>query len=209
MYTPPRHAAPGRAAMLDLIDAFPFGLLVSSSEAGPVADHLPFVLDRERDCLLGHVARANPLAAQMRDGLPLLAVFQGPAHYISPEWSVSKAEHGRVVPTWNYQAVHVRGALRLVDEAQPLLALLERLTAAQERPLHGDAHWRASDAPADYIERMCKHIVGFELPLTELQGRWKLSQGDTPADRQGTLNGLNALATPAALAMAASIQSLA
>lgn len=208
MYTPPRHAAPSRAAMLDLIDAQPFGLLVSTSGSLASADHLPFVLDRERECLLAHVARANPLAARLHNGMPMLAVFQGPAHYISPAWMASKAEHGRVVPTWNYQAVQVRGALRLVQEPAALTALLDRLTAAQEHPLHGAGHWRSSDAPPGYMALMQQHILAFELPLTELQGRWKLTQGNTPADRESILQGLRALATPAALAMVAALESL-
>lgn len=204
MYLPSYHAAPSLEAMLALVEAHPLGTLISTTEEGLVADHLPFVLERASDAhgrLLAHVARANPVWRSWASGAPVLVVFQGPSHYLSPSWYPSKQATGKVVPTWNYQAVHMRGRLRLIEEPQALLAMLERLTGQSEKPLHGDAHWRVADAPTDFIEQLSRAIVGFEIEISSIQGRWKLAQDETPADRAGAMNGLGALGTPAALAM--------
>jgi transcriptional regulator len=137
--------------------------------------------------LYGHVARANPHWQSLSDG-EVLAIFQGPHAYISPAWYPSKREHGRVVPTWDYIAVHAQGHARVFDDAQSLRKLLDALTQQQEssRP----TPWKVSDAPDDYIEDAMRAIVGFELTLTRIEGIWKVSQNRPAADRAGAATGL-------------------
>lgn len=204
MYQPKKHAPPSREAMLALIDAHPLGVLITHDGAGAVADHLPFLLRRDdagRARLEAHVARANPVWQHLARAPQVLVVFQGPSHYLSPNWYPSKKHDGKVVPTWNYQAVHVRGRVRVIDDDTLRQAMLERLTEANERPMHGDASWRVSDAPADYIEKLSRAIVCFDIEIDDLQGRWKLAQDEAPEDRRGAIAGLAALGTPAALAV--------
>lgn len=203
MHVPAAHAAPDRSAMLALVAAHPLGLLVSHAEPdGLLADSIPFTLDAGGEHLLGHVARANPVAARLLGGAEVLVVFQGPDHYVSPSWYPSKAVDARVVPTWNYQCVQVRGRVEPIADPEAVLGLLEQLTGAMERPLHGDAHWRVADAPADYRDTLMRHIVAFRLPLAAMQGRWKLSQDKPAANRDGVLRALDALPPAGALAQA-------
>ncbi len=206
MYQPAYYAPPGRGAMLDLIEATRLATMVTVVDGEALIDHLPFVLDRANQKLEAHVARVNPVWRHLQAGAAVVVVFQGPAHYLSPAWYPSKAEHGKVVPTWNYLTAHARGKARIV-EGDALLPMLERLIAANEQPLHGEAHWRAADAPASYIAPMLKAIVGFEIEITNLQGRWKLAQDEALQDRHGAAAGLRKLASPAARAMSELIES--
>lgn len=208
MYVRRDHQFNDLHAQQALIDAHPLGAWVLGGAQGLVANHIPFVLDRARGpfgTLVGHVARANGVWRELQAGLPSVVMFQGPQHYISPSWLPSKAAHGKVVPTWNYVAVHAHGVARVVDEPGALLALLHRLTDAQEsgRPLP----WGVGDAPPDYIERMMRAIVGVEIPIERLEGKRKASQDDDPADRQGTVDGLQAEGSEAARAMASVVAS--
>lgn len=208
MYVPARHAQKDLAVLHGLIASHPFGLLVTQGEDGPQADHLPFVLDRERGrqgVLRAHVARANPVWKRLASGAPCLVVFQAEQAYISAGFYASKAEHGKVVPTWNYRAVHASGRPRLIHEGTELLALLNALTDQQER--NEAQPWAVADAPAPYIEQMMRAIVGFEIEIDELLGRWKLSQSDTLADRAGVVAGLRARLHEGATAMATLIES--
>lgn len=210
MYQPSYHAAPGPEAMLDLVSAAALATMVTVVDGSAVIDHLPFVLDRQRGplgTLEAHVARANPVWQHLQAGAPVTVVFQGPAHYLSPAWYPTKQTTGRVVPTWSYLAVHARGTARLVREPEQLLPLLERLIAANERPLHGSDHWTAADAPASYLAPMLKAIVGFEIEITDLDGRWKLAQDEALQDRHGAVSGLQTLGGPHAQAMSELIQS--
>lgn len=160
--------------------------------------------------LQAHVARNNPLVQHLEQavvqdgrGLPCLVVFQGPQHYISPSWYASKAAAGRVVPTWNYATVHAWGRARLVNDADWLMAQLTALTHTQER--HLPHPWAVSDAPADYLSGMLRAIVGVEVTLERLQGKWKVSQNRPVTDRQTVHQGLMAqvsAATHPARAMA-------
>ena len=170
-------------------------------------NHLPFLLDRERGphgTLVGHVARANPVWQQAA-GRAVLVVFQGPQGYISPSGYPSKAQHGKVVPTWNYAVVQARGTLQVLDEAATKHAIVHRLTqqheATQARP------WAVADAPADYIEQMLRAIVGIEIPLLSLVGKFKLSQNHSADNRQGAIGALRARGDdPAAQHLAAWMQ---
>ena len=183
-------------ARLDVLHRFvlnhPFGLLVTLSGSGIDANGIPFLLDPDGPAGFGtlraHVARANPVWREARTDIDALAVFQGPHAYISPAWYPSKAEHGKVVPTWNYCVVQARGPLRVVDDPGWVRTLVTRLTERHEAPRA--APWAIGDAPADYIETMLRAIVGIEIPLVSLTGKWKLSQNRPAADRDGVIRGL-------------------
>ena len=193
MYLPPCHRFPDDQALLALMADHPLGAWVCHCDGELVANHLPFVLDRSRGphgTLVGHVSRANPVWRQLVPHGPSVVMFQGPQAYISPGWYPGKAAHGEVVPTWNYVVGHAHGVARAVHEREWLLAMLERLTHAHEagRP----QPWRVSDAPAAYIDRLLRGIVGIEIPIARLEGRLKASQDEALADRQGTVAGLQA-----------------
>lgn len=191
----PAHFAESRADVLrELIRAHPLGLLVTRNDADGIdADSIPFVLDAvdgsdAPGILRAHVARANPLWRNARTDVDSLVVFQGAEGYVSPAWYASKAEHGKVVPTWNYTMVQARGRLRIVDDAPWLRAFVTRLTdrheAARAEP------WAVSDAPADYVDVMLRAIVGIEIEVTSLLGKRKMSQNRSAADRAGVAAGL-------------------
>jgi transcriptional regulator len=193
MYLPAHFAESRPEVLATLIRSHPFGLLVTQSRDGGIdANSIPFILDRSDagapGVLRGHVARANPLWQTARGDVDSLVVFQGPQGYVSPAWYPSKAEHGKVVPTWNYVMVQARGALRPIDDPEWLRAFVTRLTARHEG--ERAAPWAVSDAPADYIETMLRAIVGIEIGLTSLTGKWKVSQNRPAADRAGVVAGL-------------------
>jgi len=198
MYLPKHFEETRSEALHELIRAHPLGMLVTLNGAGLQANSVPFILDADPaggpGILRAHVARANPLWRETRGDVEALVVFQGPQAYISPGWYASKAEHGKVVPTWNYVMVQARGTLRAVDDAEWLRAFVTRLTtkheAVQAQP------WAVTDAPADYIDTMLRAIVGIEIPLTALTGKWKVSQNRPAADRAGVVAGLNAMGQP-------------
>jgi transcriptional regulator len=194
MYIPASYAEGRPEVVLDFIEAHPLGALVTSSSGELYATHLPFLVDRTRGdfgTLQGHLARANPhrrLAQAPEEGGEALVIFTGPDAYITPSWYPTKADHGRVVPTWNYVAVHVYGTLRFTDDPVFLRQLVEALTArheqAQPKP------WQVSDAPAGYVEQQLKAIVGVEMTITRLEGKWKMSQNRSSADIDGVVRGL-------------------
>ena len=203
MYVP-RHFAesdPGR--MRQLVRAHPLGALVTLTPAGPDANHIPFVLHDEPAPygeLHGHIARRNPLWKEHSGGLQALVIFTGPEHYVSPSWYPSKKESARVVPTWNYAVVHAHGKLRFVEDPVWMRAHLEELTVSHEATLRDP--WALTDAPPDYIEKMMGAIVGLEIRLTRLVGKFKLSQNRTDRDREGVIDGLMREETDSAMAMA-------
>lgn len=204
MYLPTHFEETRPAVLHALLQAHPLGLLVTTDAQGaPVVNPLPFMLMPDRGplgTLVGHVARANPVW-QGRAGAPeALVVFQGPDGYISPNGYVSKAEHGKVVPTWNYAVVQARGPLVVLDEAAAAHALVTQLTrrheATQRKP------WAVTDAPDDYIAGMLRAIVCIEIPLTALVGKYKLSQNRSAADQAGLVAALQADPAPAAHTLA-------
>jgi transcriptional regulator len=198
----PSHFKESRPEVLHaLIRAQPLAVLVSTGASGLSAEHLPLCIGPEADgqlALLGHVARANPV--WQRDGAEALAIFQGPQAYVSPSWYPSKREHGKVVPTWNYITVHAHGRLIVHDDPAWIRALLERLTTQMEAPRAQP--WAVSDAPADYLEKMIAMVVGVELRVERLEGKWKLSQNQLPPNRAGVIDGLLAAGEPEAAAVA-------
>ena len=176
--------------------------LVTVSDGVPEANHLPLLIDPQPTpygTLRGHVARANSVWLQA-EGREVLAIFQGPQVYVTPSWYPSKRETGQVVPTWNYAVVHAYGSMVVRDDREWLRDLVTRLTDQQEAGL--PQPWRVADAPEDYLERMLGAIVGIEIPLTRLIGKWKVSQNRTGADRNGVVEGLGQLDDAQAKAMA-------
>jgi transcriptional regulator len=174
-----------------LMRARPLATLVTLSDSGLAANHIPLETVPEplpHGVLRGHVARANPLWREYRAGSEALAIFHGPQAYISPSFYPTKQQTGEVVPTWDYAVVHARGTLRFEQDSTWLRALVSRLTDAHEASRR--MPWKIDDAPSPYIERMLSLIVGFELSITGLTGKWKLSQNHPVANRQGVVKGL-------------------
>jgi transcriptional regulator len=208
MYLPKNFEETRVEVLHELIRAHPLGALVTTGANGLEANHVPFEIDPDPapfGTLRAHVARANPV---WREGAgDALVIFQGPDIYVSPSWYPSKREGGKVVPTWNYAVVHAYGALRAIDDAAWLRAFVERLTDRHEaaRP----DRWHVTDAPADYVDKMLTAIVGIELPVTRLVGKWKVSQNRPAADRAGVIAGLEADGDDAARAMAAAVRGAA
>jgi transcriptional regulator len=200
----PAHFAEERVDVLHvLIREQRLATLVTLSDEGLVADHIPFLLDPRAGplgTLRGHVARANPLWREHPLEQDVLAIFAGPQAYVSPTWYPSKAEHGRAVPTWNYVVVHAKGRLRPIDDAAWLLRQLTHQTDQQEAKRA--ARWRVDDAPADFIAQQLRAIVGIEITLSQLSGKWKTSQNRAAPDRTGAAAGLAAEPGEDAQAMA-------
>ncbi len=190
----PAHFAESRPEVLHaLMRAYPLATLVTMGNIsnGPDANHIPLSLETAADgsaVLRGHIARTNPLRKVTADGAPALAIFHGPDAYITPSWYPSKREHGKAVPTWNYATVHARGPLRFIDDADWLRAHVDILTQQQESTFAEP--WAVSDAPVDYIEKMLTAIVGIELTITSLEGKWKASQNQPEGNRDGVAAGL-------------------
>ncbi len=172
------------------VDRISFGTLVTEGNSGILASHIPMLIDKERGSkgtLFGHLARGN---SQWRDSKPgeCLAMFLGPDAYITPSWYETRLETGRVVPTWDYIAVHVRGPVRFFDDQARLMDVVTKLTEHHEA--YSKNPWRVGDAPPDYIEKELKSVVGFEMEVGVIEGKWKLSQNRTQADRDGAKAGL-------------------
>jgi transcriptional regulator len=204
MYLPAHFEEKRPDVLHAFVQAHPFGLLVTQGADGMLANGLPFVLDADgaggHGTLRAHVARANPVWRETAPGSRTLVVFQGPQAYVSPGWYASKREHGKVVPTWNYVMVQARGTFRAVDDAAWLRRFVTRLTERHEAAL--PRPWAVTDAPADYVDTMLNAIVGIEIELTALTGKWKVSQNRSAADREGSVRGLDAVGDENARAMA-------
>ncbi|WP_243041527.1 FMN-binding negative transcriptional regulator [Dyella sedimenti] len=185
MYLPSAFQECRIEALHALMRAYPFATIVTGDGGDLAANHLPLEL-AERTRLHGHVARGNELATL--DGAEVLAIFRGPDGYVSPSWYPSKHANGREVPTWNYAVVHVHGRLRVVDDADWLRGLLERLTDRHEagQPMP----WRVSDASPDHVRKLLRAIVGVEIAIDRIEGKFKLSQNHPAANRAGVVQGL-------------------
>jgi len=189
LYVPPAFREDDPATLRALVAESRLGLLTSNGPDGvPVVSPLPLVIDG--DHLLGHLARANPHARLLPGTARALVVFLGPEAYVSPGFYPSKAEHGRVVPTWNYEAVTVEGTVEVFDGPARLLDAVERLTARREAGR--DAPWAVSDAPPDFVAAQLKGIVGVRIAMERITGKRKLSQNRSEADKAGVRAGLEA-----------------
>ena len=207
MYMPEVFEEKRVAVLHDLIRRYPFGTLVTLSERGLEANHIPFLLEPTPEpfrVLYAHVSRANPVCRDLSSIREVLAVFQGPQGYISPSWYASRTETGMVVPTWNYAVVHVYGRLEAVQDAALLRSVVDRLTNTHEA---GQAEpWSMSEAPAHYIEKQLGAIVGLKLTITRLLGKWKMSQNRPLQDRASVTRTLLEQGTGPSAAMAESIE---
>jgi len=193
VYQPTHFNETRTEVMHALMRARPLMALVTLGDSGIIANHVPVETLSEPmplGSIRGHIARANPLWREYRTGAEALAIFQGPHAYISPSFYPTKATSGEVVPTWNYAVVHARGTLRFIHEAEWLRSFVAGLTARYEAPR--PQPWKIEDAPAEYIDKMLKLIVGFEFSITNLAGKWKVSQNRQHADRVGVLKNLQA-----------------
>ena len=193
MYLPQQFREVRLAVLQDFIERHPLGMLVSSADGLPGVDHVPMLFSPgpgTKGILQGHVARSNPLWRNTAKGAKVLVVFRGADAYISPSGYPSKRTDGKVVPTWNYSVVHARGTIRFIDDEPWLLALVSRLTDRfeHERP----EPWAVSDAPTDYVRAMLRAIVGFQIEITGLLGKFKASQNRSAEDRRGVRKSLEA-----------------
>ncbi|MFZ6646744.1 FMN-binding negative transcriptional regulator [Undibacterium sp. TJN25] len=193
MYLPAHFAEERLDVLHQLIHNHPLGTLVTLDAGGLNANHIPFEIaapepDAPYGVLRAHIARSNSLWKTASTDVDALVVFQGAQHYISPGWYEEKQISGKVVPTYNYATVHAHGPLRIIDDSAWLLALLQRLTNRHEAIQQ--APWQVTDAPADYIDKMLGAIIGIEIPVTRLMGKWKVSQNRPQADRLKVTQGL-------------------
>jgi len=191
MYQPPHFREDGREAQHGLIRAHPLGLLVSAGSGGLMANSVPFVLDAdasEKGTLRCHVARANPQWRELQSVEECLVIFQGPEDYITPSWYATKRETGKVVPTWNYVMVHAWGRPVVTSDPEWLqrqvAALTDQQEAARSEP------WKVDDAPEPYVQSQIRGIVGIEIAITRIEGKWKVSQNRPEVDRAGVREGL-------------------
>jgi transcriptional regulator len=191
MYVPPAFREDDTATLHAAIRGARLATLVTAGPDGPFATHLPMLLDPEPapfGTLIGHIARANP-HARMAQGTRALVIFQGPDAYVTPSWYGTKQETGKVVPTWNYVAVHAVGEVALFDEPDALLGVVRALTERHEG--RRAEPWSVSDAPDAFIAAQLKGIVGVRIPIARLEGKWKLSQNRPEADRVRVRSGLS------------------
>ena len=191
MYQPPAFVEDRPEVLHGLIRSHPLGLLVTAGAGGLIANPIPFqlVVEPAGVILRAHLSRANPQLADI-DGADGLVVFQGPQAYVSPAWYATKQETGKVVPTWNYMIVQARGRARRIEDPTWLRAQTDALTQAQEAGT--TEPWAVEDAPSDFIASQIKGIVGVEIPVERIDGKWKLSQNRNLADRSGVVAGLKA-----------------
>ncbi|MDP4025911.1 FMN-binding negative transcriptional regulator [Methylobacterium sp. NEAU 140] len=203
MYQPPHFRDDDRAAQHALIRAHPLGLLVSAGPGGLVANPVPFLIDGAgpHGTLRAHLARANPQWQDLAATDECLVVFQGPQAYVTPAWYASKREHGRVVPTWNYVVVQARGRPRVIEDEQWLRRQIADLTAAREAARAEP--WAVDDAPEKFVAAQVRALVGLEIPITRIEGKWKMSQNRPEADRRGVVDGLCADGAGAVAALVA------
>ena len=205
MYVPPHFRIEDRAEQFALIRARPFGLLVTNGPGGLMANPVPFQLDEKAGVLRAHLARANPQWREADGAREALVVFQDVDAYVTPGWYATKRENGKVVPTWNYSAVHVYGALRAIDDREWLRGLVGELTDHHEGPR--SAPWKVEDAPSDYIDVMLRGIVGIEVEIARMEGKAKLSQNRSDRDRAGVIAGLRGDGGETELRMAAQVEA--
>lgn len=207
MYMPKHFDEPGIDVLHELMRARPLATLVTLLPSGLNADHIPLHLataDSPLGTLRGHVARGNPLWREHAGDVEVLAVFQGADAYVTPSWYPTKRETGKAVPTWNYAVAHAYGVLRVVDEAVWLREHLATLTAEHEAAFAEP--WRLADAPGDYIDKLIGAVVGIEVVISRLSGKWKLSQNQPAQNRDGVIDGLREVGRADALEVAALIE---
>ena len=207
MYLPKHFEERDPERLRSFIERYPLGSLVTATESGLDANHIPFLCadtGSAAGTLHGHIARANPLWREVVRDATALVIFRGPDSFISPTWYPSKRENARVVPTWNYAVVHAHGVLRFVEDPAWVRSHVEALTREHEGKR--DAPWAVTDAPADFIEKMVAAVVGIEISITQLVGKWKVSQNRSISDRMGVVEALERETVPSGTTIAALIR---
>jgi transcriptional regulator len=190
MYLPKHFLVDDPAVLSQLITEYPLATVVGNLEGHLEVNHLPLMLSADRTKLHGHIARINPLAKIAGSNQPTVtAIFNGPNAYVTPAWYPSKKETGKVVPTWNYAVVHVQGNLKLIEDPQWLRSHVAQMTEIHE-PTY-QSNWKLDDAPEDYVQMMLKAIVGIEIDVQSLIGKFKLSQNRPPEDYAAVAETLN------------------
>lgn len=208
MYIPKQFEELRVDVMHELIRSRPLATLVTLSDSGLNANHIPFHIAESPapfGALQGHVARANLILDDFKNNTEVLAVFHGPDTYITPSWYATKKETGKVVPTWNYAVVHAYGCLRVVDDVSWLRAQIEALTHYNE--LSFSEPWAVSDAPHEFTEKLMANIIGIEMVITRLSGKWKVSQNQPPQNQTSVIEGLKASGQQESTAMAVLIDA--
>lgn len=202
MYIPQQFDEPRTEIMHELIRAKPLATLVVLTANGLDANHIPLhlSLDSPLGILRGHVARSNPIWKEYQENVDVLAIFHGPDTYISPSWYATKSEHGKVVPTWNYAVAHAYGRLRVIHDAAWIRKQLDFLTLENEASFK--VPWKISDAPSDFTDNLIKAIVGVEITITKLMGKWKVSQNQPSQNQLSVVYGLSNRDDQDALAIA-------
>ena len=195
MYLPDHYVETRPEELHRVMTEFPLGALVLQGPQGLDANHLPFILDAgqgEHGHLLAHVARANPLWQEVKDGDEALVIFRAASAYISPNWYPTKQEHHRTVPTWNYQVVHAHGTIWVRQDEAWLRGVVARLTRDHEMQSGQERPWKMTDAPREYIAQQLQAIVGLEIRISRLVGKWKLGQNREARDRLSAAAALDA-----------------
>ena len=206
MYIPRANKEDRIPVLHKLMEDQPFASLVTMGSSGLFASHIPMVLEQNGAMgrLKCHLSRANTQWRDYTPSIEALAIFSGPQHYITPTWYPEKQETGKVVPTWNYVVVHAYGHLKIIEDSDWLMAHLATLVGIHEA--ESAPPWKISDAPADYIASQIKGIVGLEMEIERLEGKWKVSQNRPAQDRVGVAQGLGELNTTESLAMKALVE---
>lgn len=208
MYIPKHFEQPNIDVMHALIRAQPLATLITLSADGLNANHIPLHLSGQAPSLgilRGHIARSNSLWRDYAKDMEVLAVFQGPDAYITPSWYPTKAENGKAVPTWNFVVAHAYGTLRVIHDPSWLRSHLEALTTQTESPFAKP--WHVADAPYDYTEKLISALVGLEIEISRLLGKWKISQNQPAQNKAGIVEGLRTSTSTDALAMAALVEN--
>lgn len=206
MYIPKAHEETRIDVLHDLMKMHPLGCLVTLGEDGLLVNHIPFLVDSsagELGTLKCHVARANPVWKNFSNTIDSVVVFQGPHSYVSPNWYPTKHQTGKAVPTWNYAVAHAHGIPKVIEDPVWLLDLVAKLTAVHEASQR--LPWKVADAPEEFTHRLLEMIVGIEIPISKIEGKWKLSQNRPKADRLGLMAGLEAQGDEASQSMAAMV----
>ena len=207
MYVPQHFEMSKTPVLHDFIQRNPLGSWVIWGREGLDANHIPFLIDRNRGefgTLMGHVARANPVWKESSAGTRSMVIFCGPQGYISPNWYPSKRDKGMVVPTWNYCVVHAHGTPRVIEKKTWLRDHVAQLVDVHESSQA--VPWKVDDAPSEFIDKMLNAIVGIEIPISRLVGKWKVSQNRSEVDRQGVVAGLRAKGDEVSASMAGLVE---
>jgi transcriptional regulator len=195
MYIPQHFRKDSVPILHELMRRHPLATVVTSRDGKLTANHVPLLLDPHPEplgTLRGHLARANPQWQEFERDDEVLAIFQGYEHYISPSWYATKQQSGRVVPTWNYVAVHAYGRPKLFDDPERFRRFLAQLTETHEAEF--EKPWGIDDAPASYIDAQMSAIIGFEIVIDRVEGKWKMSQNRPAIDQAGVAEGLESMA---------------